>query len=599
MTLQDVWKDMTGDVRAVLADRERRWLHAAVLCAFALLPYNVFGLTLPRALPVFGESVKFTEIAFLLVAIAAIHALLARRLRILRAPVLYTFLALNAVAQFTALPIAGDRALLFDVGIAVARYSVLVALLVNVLRSDRLLRAVLMVCAGTTIVFGAMTYFRYLRAGGALDPPDIAAVLGSPVPHVLAYASILFGSGIIFVVVRRRYPLVVTGVLLVLFALLAQLLFIAYVKVGQIVFAIFLLALFAVLHGARRRAAMLIAIFALVFFYRYHIVDIRNAVHAWVTESRARIAALRSGPTPTRSPFPVDGDAVARGVAGPLTWFAPGARVVADAGATPQQRDRVPSAAPESASSVAGFTADATPQQRNPVPSTAPKSAPSVAGSTPAPTAHAPPAPASAVSTVPVAAAASTVAPAVDFYSAENRARINWTAGRAGDSVSVRQRGLAVGWLIGRAYPWTGIGPGQLRDKTIFDAFAEQVRVEARTDSSFPWKRYFFRDEVILADPSDKGIFNIFVNAWAETGVPGLLELLGLLGVVTVQSIRGIVWAWRRRIVAPISVCFPLFLALVLYHQTIYLWVHPWFWTMLALTYAAARVVHDEKISRN
>ena len=38
----------------------------------------------------------------------------------------------------------------------------------------------------------------------------------------------------------------------------------------------------------------------------------------------------------------------------------------------------------------------------------------------------------------------------------------------------------------------------------------------------------------------------------------------------------------------PIRFFFPLLLSLLLVHQTIYLWVHPWLWTVIALTYVAA-----------
>jgi len=94
------------------------------------------------------------------------------------------------------------------------------------------------------------------------------------------------------------------------------------------------------------------------------------------------------------------------------------------------------------------------------------------------------------------------------------------------------------------------------------------------------------------------GIFNIFMNAWAETGALGLIAIAGLLVVVMVRGLAAL-WRTRRsRVVLPIVVLFPLFLALVLYHQTVYLWVHPWFWSALALTYAAARVANDGEVVR-
>ncbi|MBI4450081.1 hypothetical protein HY634_03415 [Candidatus Uhrbacteria bacterium] len=160
--------------------------------------------------------------------------------------------------------------------------------------------------------------------------------------------------------------------------------------------------------------------------------------------------------------------------------------------------------------------------------------------------------------------------------------------------MSIRKRAIAIGWVLGRTYPFTGIGAGQMRGGAKFDAAAEQVRREAHISSLFPWKRIFFKDTDVPVAAPDKGVFNIFMNAWAETGAPGLIAIVGLLIVV---CWRGVVALWKTRYsteILPIVVLLPLFLALLLYHQTIYLWVHPWFWSALALTYAAARAASDE-----
>ncbi|MDO8463175.1 MAG: hypothetical protein Q7S96_02805 [bacterium] len=568
-------RSITADIREVLADRERRWLHASVLAAFALLPFTAFGVQIPIAVPVIGASVKLTELTLFAVLLAAVHAVATKRLRILRAPVLYALLALNAAAQFTAYSIAGDRALLLDVGIAVARYSVLVFLLVNVLRSDRLLRAVLTTMGTACLAVMAGTYVNLIVAHGALPTHAIAAIVGSGTPHVLAYALIAFGGGIVYHFVRGRRSWWGDGMFLVLAALWIQLVFVAFVKIGQIVLFAFLVMLLPAVWRQWRRAALLVALFVLVAAYRLNIVDIRNGVHAWAVESAAGIAVRRA--MPMQYPvFPVSGDAVALGL---HEW---GGRIIA----------RVPQ-----------------PVLALAPPPTAPRPATTAIAHADRPswlsfrrTPSATALPVVMIGAAPVAVQPlpppEAVAPVVDYYSEANRARRNWSSSHAGDSVSVRKRGLAVGWVIGRTHPLTGIGPGQLRDKTIFDAYSEQVREEARAASPYPWKHVFFQDEEILAAPADKGIFNLFMNAWAETGAPGLLAIIGLLGIVGIQGLRALWRARRVRDILPIAVLLPLFLALVLYHQTIYMWVHPWFWTMLALTYAAARVALDHPLPR-
>ena len=86
------------DCRAVLRDREHRWFAIVVLAYFAILPFTAFGFTLPWSIPVFGSSVKLTELALLLLSVIGVVAHARGRLPMLHAPWLYGFLALAHLA---------------------------------------------------------------------------------------------------------------------------------------------------------------------------------------------------------------------------------------------------------------------------------------------------------------------------------------------------------------------------------------------------------------------------------------------------------------------------------------------------------------------
>ncbi|MDO8435401.1 MAG: hypothetical protein Q7S89_01845, partial [bacterium] len=176
----------------------------------------------------------------------------------------------------------------------------------------------------------------------------------------------------------------------------------------------------------------------------------------------------------------------------------------------------------------------------------------------------------------------------LDQYSGLNKARRRWSASALNDSVRIRKRGIAVGWIMGITHPFTGVGAGQTG--FFFDELSEEVRRQAREHPGSALKRFLFVDEEIIASSADKGVFNIFMNAWGETGVLGLI---GLLGILITVSVRGLQALWLTRRVSrmiPLRVLFPLFCGVLVIHQTIYLWVHPWLWTIIALTYAAADI---------
>ncbi|MBI4142917.1 hypothetical protein HY480_03525, partial [Candidatus Uhrbacteria bacterium] len=302
------------DIQETLNDRERRWLHASILLYFTILPFNAFGIPLPVKLPIFGTSVKYTELALLLVILFTMHAFATRRLRIVHAPILSALLLLNAVAQFLAFPIASDRALLLQVGIAVARYSFLVFLLVNVLRSDRLIRAVLSAMGISCLAIIAVTYSKFFGSAYAHTGQswllEITEFIGKTTVHVLAYALILFGSGLVYLFVREQRRRWVSIVLFVILALWAQLVFFAFVKVAQVVLFTFLCALILTTIRAQRwRAVLLLGMFVIVSWYRYNLIEIQNTARALMWGRITNVATISH-----QRSFPVTGQAIAQGL---------------------------------------------------------------------------------------------------------------------------------------------------------------------------------------------------------------------------------------------------------------------------------------------
>ena len=163
-------------------------------------------------------------------------------------------------------------------------------------------------------------------------------------------------------------------------------------------------------------------------------------------------------------------------------------------------------------------------------------------------------------------------------------------SGFQGGSLDVRARGLVVGFLMGLRVPFTGVGVGQTSQ--FFDDVSAQV-AEWSADPEFypdlPLRNYLLTDTRFNLECC--GVFNIFMNAWAETGLIGLVAIAGLLSLTGFKGVRGVLLAGRE--ITSLNFVAALFLALVCYHQVIYMWFHPWLWTVVALTYASADLVEE------
>lgn len=533
---------------AFLNERKRDvlfWLDIGIFLYIILLPFNAFGFKVP----ILGYLVKYTQLALAFVIIVAAWAYTKGTLKIRKARWLYFFLLLQAITQFVSLLNAQNVFSGFDVAMAVAQYSILVFVLINGMRTEKILRTVLVIMgtitAGISVVAYLQSFITRMRGIDYHPTMSSEALLGLGVPHYLAYLLIMYGAGLAYLFVRRTDNRYLRWLITLAVLIWLEVLLITSVKVAHIVALFFSILLIVTLYGARKRAFALLLACIILFAVRFYVIPIKNTAFAIRHKTTATLVAWQDGVAQALRKSPEEKPAGSTGV-----------------------------------SVAAVVTANSSPspvESGSPVSQSPPSPSPSPA---PAPVSPPPPSPPSP-STPPV----------VNEYSGENRVRRRWSGTQLSDSKKIRQQGIAVGWLMGAESPWTGVGAGQTG--LVFDAFIEKAHTKARElpDSSF--QRHIFTDETLQMNFADKGLFNIFMNAWAETGIFGLLAVLGILATVFFKSV---VTLWRiRKIpgVYPIRILFPLFLALILYHQTIYLWVHPWLWTIIALTYAAADIKYD------
>lgn len=549
------------------------WLESAVIFYIIALPFNAFGFTIPFV----GYLLKYTEVALLAIIVAAIYAYRQGALTIRKAQWLYGFLLLNAVAQLVSLLNARNPFEGFEVAFAVAQYSVVVFVLVNVVKTEALMRKLLVIMGIVSVLVISATYLQSVLAGlhkEDFQPGQNSSILGIDNAHYLAYFLILYGSGLAYLFITRRKTRKRRYLIILASLVWFNILILAAVKIAVIAALFFLVLLPLLLKGYRLKAFALLGIFLVVFVYHLFAVPIKNYYLIVAHPIRPYLQATTD---PLRNSVFAIEDRV-------YEWRAR------------RQLAALSKEVPIEASTSPEEIAMATPPSPTPMPS------PVITESTslplpprqeplPPPPPPTPPPPSPSAPSVPFSVkrevSDEVKKELVDEYSKENRIWRRWTGSQKRDSFKIRQRGLAVAWLMGAESPFTGAGAGQTRPE-LFDEFTAKVRAKARTLDPSSWQNSIFVDEAILVNSADKGIFNIFGNAWAETGLPGLIAIVGILATV---FFKGVQTLWRMRKVTgvyPIRILFPMFVAIILYHQTSYLWVHPWLWTIIALTYAAA-----------
>ncbi|MDO8435329.1 MAG: hypothetical protein Q7S89_01465, partial [bacterium] len=228
---------------------------------------------------------------------------------------LYFFLALQAYAQFFSLSVAPRLDVGVPVALAVARYSLLVFIIVNVVRSERLLKAILVAMGCVTVVIMAYTYVQYFMHHGDFQPGQQESILGINVAHYLAYALLMNGAGLVYLFLRGEHRRSVWYALVIAIVAWLQMTILHTVKISQVATFGFLVLVFVVAKGVRIKAGLLVITFFVLFFVRFHIITIRNQsavlrlafterVHEARSSFRLRREPTPTPPTPTPLPTP-------------------------------------------------------------------------------------------------------------------------------------------------------------------------------------------------------------------------------------------------------------------------------------------------------
>ncbi|GEM_PF-3744803 len=470
---------LLSDVSSCLRDPRRRVINICVLLFALFLPFNAFGFTLSG----FVFQFKATKVLLLLGFVLWMRLVVKKQTKVMRAPGLYFFLGLVALANFTSVLGAADVRQSLILALLMVPYSLLVFFLTNVLRDRHLLRASLACLAVDSFILGVHSLAIYLKNDLVFHTRFQHSIVGNEIAQYLAYALILCGAGLLAVYLREKHAptrvLLGAGICLWLFVSILP-----AVKIFHLVTMVFFLLLIFLLPAREKiPAGVFFLVFIVCFVFLLNIVTIRNFFI--LKRQQTMQAAALVHPGETGAPSPPD-------------------LIVVD-----------------------------------------------------------------------------TTANAV-----KNR----WAAPMVAGSFEIRARGVLAGIVMGLDHPFLGIGIGETA--RFFDGYSERVRNKALDENFLPWLP--LRERILnkAAMPhSVTSIFNIFINAFAETGLPGFIGLIGLVCVIIgscVSNLKKAVWL-RHKDDYVLPVFFSLFVGLLLGHQTFYLWMHPWLWTVMSITYAASR----------
>jgi hypothetical protein len=173
--------------------------------------------------------------------------------------------------------------------------------------------------------------------------------------------------------------------------------------------------------------------------------------------------------------------------------------------------------------------------------------------------------------------------------SEENFVQARYLGGNGAKSIQLRVRGMLAAYSMGLRYPLTGVGPGE--QMYFFDHFSEVIREMRYRSSILDYTPKKLRRYIVTSDKwtiSQSNPNNIFLMAWAETGILGLIALSGILGLIV---FKGIVVLWRHRTdhaLTATRICVLSLISLLLFQLINPFILHPWLWTTLALAYVSS-----------
>ena len=129
-----------------------------------------------------------------------------------------------------------------------------------------------------------------------------------------------------------------------------------------------------------------------------------------------------------------------------------------------------------------------------------------------------------------------------------------WTSG---NSLEIRVRGWLSGIFMATSHFWMGVGVGQTGH--YFNDYSELVRESTQGIlPQLPYRKYLLSDKVLRHGTIS--IHNIFINAWAETGILGLFAIIGVVSVTLSKSVPAVFFSKRSGVNAvhfSFHCCFP------------------------------------------
>jgi hypothetical protein len=192
--LEVILKKSYRDIRAVFSEPGTRLLDASILIFFAFLPFHLVRFHLP----IFGLSVKYTEIAFIFIGIFGVYAFFRGRITIRKSYWLYVFLGLHAFVQFFSAFFAPYGVETWDPAIAAASYSVILFILINVIRSQRLIRVILHIMGLSVLIVVVHSLFLYIIQDFVFQTRLQPSIIGNDIGNYLGYLLVMFGVGVVF-----------------------------------------------------------------------------------------------------------------------------------------------------------------------------------------------------------------------------------------------------------------------------------------------------------------------------------------------------------------------------------------------------------------
>lgn len=545
-------------------DRGTRWLHAAFLAYVALLPFNAFGFTVFLT----QRVIKFTEVALLAVVIFGVIAFRREQWSLRKAYWLYVFLLFQVVVQFASLIGSGHPREGFPVAVAVASYSALVFILVNTVRSMTLIRGMFVVMAASVIVIVGHSVGVFFSQDWVFNTrlASQPSILGNEHTHYLAYILILHGIGVVYLAYTERHR-TWRALFWIVAALWMYVIVLTASKTAHLSFGLLLIVLLIALYKEYGKVLVLAALFAGALALQAHIVPVRNAYLAMRHADAVR--ARQITPHTPRTAIFTQHD-IAEGIESmQRAAVLEVQRIAAALRLTPLPAE------PSGVATVAvTLPRESPPAPREPVERGAP------------PRLTEPP---------PVSVPSGSVAEPmfIGEYSEENLFHDRWRGGIGIRNSEVRTRGFVAGWYMGMSRLLRGVGVGQ--SPYHMDDYSEEVRrrlEDPRFLSFVP-----FRDQLLSQrefPPGIVGNFNIFLNAWAETGLLGILAFTGILVSVLTRVCIAFWRIWGTQRNRELHFLLATFLALFFFNQLNPFWVHPWLWTAIATIYALATISVEE-----